>query len=167
LTRARLGYPGCRPPSKEINLSDENYPADRENFGEASLGEAEAEDSPDDPEMIEGEEGAAPDAMTDVPALDPARTDDADEQAEAGRIGGRTNTEHYPPEERPVVEGGEGQAEGFELAEEELIENASHGDGRANPLGDRFTPEEAEAEDLASYGEPDRENVSEDVENEH
>jgi hypothetical protein len=153
-------------------LSDENYPADRENFGEASLGEAEAENSPDDPEMIEGEEGAAPDEVTDVPALDPAPTDDAEEQAEAaaveaGRIGGRTDTEHYPPEERPVVEGGEGQAEGFELAEEELIENASHGEGTAHPFGDRFTPEEAESEDLASYGEADDEHVSENVEDDH
>jgi hypothetical protein len=31
-------------------------------------------------------------------------------------------------EQRPLEEGGEGESEGFELAEEELIEHASHGD---------------------------------------
>ncbi len=30
--------------------------------------------------------------------------------------------------ERPLVEAGEGEAEGFELSERELIEHASHGD---------------------------------------
>lgn len=157
-------------------MPDENYPADREHFGEASLGEAEAENSPNDPEMILGEEGvegeAAGDELTDVPALDPVPTDAADEQAEAAaaeaaEIGGHTNTEHLPPEQRPLAEGGEGEAEGFELAQEQLIENASHGDGTGSPLGDRFTPEEAAAKDLASYGEADEVHVSENVEDDH
>ena len=154
-------------------MPDENPQADRENFGEASLGEAEAENSPNDPEMIEGEGGAAGEAeLTDVPALDPVPTDEADVEAEAAaaeaaEIGGHTNTEHLPPEQRPLAEGGEGEAEGFELAQEQLIENASHGDGTGSPLGDRFTPEEAAAEGLASYGEADEEHVSEDVEDDH
>lgn len=33
--------------------------------------------------------------------------------------------------QRPVEESGEGESEGFELAEEELIEHASHGDQHA------------------------------------
>ena len=56
-------------------------------------------------------------------------------------------------EMRPVYEAGGGEAEGFEQAEEQLIENASHGEG--NPARDEF-PAEAES-DLAGaeYGEPD------------
>jgi hypothetical protein len=56
---------------------------------------------------------------------------------------------------RPVEEAGGGEAEGFEEAEEELVEEASHGEGRWDPESDALTPE-IEA-DLASseYGEPD------------
>lgn len=48
--------------------------------------------------------------------------------AEAGRIGGVAGDEHLDPARRPVIEGGGGEAEGFEEAEELLIEHASHGD---------------------------------------
>jgi hypothetical protein len=56
--------------------------------------------------------------------------------AEAARIGGRTSSEPPPVEDvdeahRPLVEAGEGEAEGFEQAEQELIEHASHGDQHA------------------------------------
>ena len=51
-------------------------------------------------------------------------------------------------------EAGGGESEGFELAEEELVENAE-GVGEGDPLEDRFTPEEDEAEDGPAYGEPD------------
>jgi hypothetical protein len=54
---------------------------------------------------------------------------------------------------RPVEEAGGGEAEGFEEAEEELIEQATHGDNRWDPETDAFTPEEDE--DPAVYGEPD------------
>ncbi len=55
--------------------------------------------------------------------------------AEAAAIGGRVSSE--PPTEfeaqmseaqRPLSEAGEGESEGFELAEMELQEHASHGD---------------------------------------
>ncbi len=55
--------------------------------------------------------------------------------AEAAAIGGRVSSE--PPSEfeqtmseadRPLSEAGEGESEGFELAEQELVEHASHGD---------------------------------------
>jgi hypothetical protein len=65
---------------------------------------------------------------------------------------------------RAVYEGGGGEAEGFELAEQELIENASHSDYGADPLADRFTPEVEADESTAAYGEPDQEDVSEVVE---
>jgi hypothetical protein len=48
--------------------------------------------------------------------------------AAAGRIGGVAGDEGLDPAQRPVIEAGGGYAEGFELAEEELIEHASHGD---------------------------------------
>jgi hypothetical protein len=48
---------------------------------------------------------------------------------EAARIGGEVPSEKgLDPAQRPLVESGEGVAEGFELAEEDLIEHASHGD---------------------------------------
>ncbi|HXE45250.1 MAG TPA: hypothetical protein VN635_08630 [Conexibacter sp.] len=48
--------------------------------------------------------------------------------AEAARIGGVAGDEGLDPARRPVIEGGGGEAEGFEEAEEALIEHASHGD---------------------------------------
>jgi hypothetical protein len=151
-------------------LSDPNAPEDREHFGEASLGDAQSETDfdPIDPNRpVEEEE------LTDVPALDPAPEDAAVEEAEeeaaaeAGAIGGVTGEERIPDAERPLAEAGEGVAEGFEQSEEDLIEAASHGDPAGNPLGDRFTPEDAESEGLAEYGEPDREYTSEDKADDH
>jgi hypothetical protein len=43
-------------------------------------------------------------------------------------------------ERAPVEEAGGGESEGFELAEEELVENAV-GVGEGDPLEDSFTPE--------------------------
>jgi hypothetical protein len=58
----------------------------------------------------------------------------------------------------PVREAGGGEAEGFEEAEEALIENAQHGDdaGEGIPRLERLGDEEAEP-DLATYGEADEE----------
>ena len=53
--------------------------------------------------------------------------------AEAGAVGGPGADTDLDPEERPVVEGGGGVAEGFERAEDELIEHASHGDPAPDP----------------------------------
>jgi len=155
-------------------LSDENDPADREHFGEASLGEAQSDDPPDDPEMLEDvADPASEEELTDVPALEPLPVDaTADEQeeaagAEAGAIGGADPNARLPESQRPLAEAGEGEAEGFELAEEALIESASHGDPSGNPIGDRFTAEEAESEGLSSYGDADDEHVSESTDDDH
>jgi hypothetical protein len=58
--------------------------------------------------------------------------------AEARDIGGRPTSEppgvdadQLDPAQAPLIEAGEGESEGFELAEEELIEHASHGDEHA------------------------------------
>ncbi len=49
--------------------------------------------------------------------------------AEAAMIGGGTASEiDVDPAQRALIESGQGVAEGFELAEEDLIEHASHGD---------------------------------------
>jgi hypothetical protein len=58
-------------------------------------------------------------------------------------------------ERRPLEEAGEGEAEGFEQAEQELIENAEHGENRWDPETNAFTPEEESDRSTARYGEPD------------
>ena len=58
-------------------------------------------------------------------------------------------------EQRPLEEAGEGEAEGFEQAEQELIEAAEHGENRWDPEEDAFTPEEESDSSTAAYGEPD------------
>lgn len=59
---------------------------------------------------------------------------------------------------RPVREAGGGEAEGFEEAEAELIEHASHGDSGPDPTHLAGEPEElADVE----YGEADHEQSSE------
>jgi hypothetical protein len=58
-------------------------------------------------------------------------------------------------EQRPLEEAGEGEAEGFEQAEQELVEAATHGDGGVDPATDAFEPEEESDLSTASYSEPD------------
>jgi len=48
--------------------------------------------------------------------------------SEAAGIGGVAGDEDLDPAERPVREAGGGEAEGFEMAEDDLVEHASHGD---------------------------------------
>lgn len=56
-------------------------------------------------------------------------------------------------ERRPLEEAGQGEAEGFEQAEADLIDNAEHGDGHGIPEPDQFGVEAEQ--DPAVYGEPD------------
>ena len=94
-------------------------------------------------------------------ALSEMRVDEetAAAAAEAGAIGGRGGAEGVPEEERPRVESGQGEAEGFELAEQELIEAASHGDPAPDPTTMAGRPEAERSN--AEYGEADEERVSE------
>lgn len=154
---------------------DPNSPADRENFGEASLGEAASESDPDpfdERDAYEEEEEiaeAAGEVVTDVPAFAPDPSEaillEEEELAreEAGAIGGVSGDEGFPEAERPLAEAGEGESEGFELAEEALIEAASHGSGNNNPLGDRSTIDEERLDGMAEYGEADHERSSEEI----
>jgi len=72
--------------------------------------------------------------------------------AEAGSIGGHRD-ESVDEGERPVSEGGGGEAEGFEQSEQALIDEAEHGQ-RHNPLTEAGEPETEDPQ--AEYGEPDR-----------
>jgi hypothetical protein len=60
-------------------------------------------------------------------------------------------------ERRAVEEAGGGESEGFELAEQELIEHASHGDEHATS---RITQDAGPDEETSDsvYGEADEEN---------
>jgi hypothetical protein len=79
-----------------------------------------------------------------------------DEEAEAAReaagIGGTVPQDTDDPAEAPLLEGGEGVAEGFELAEKDLEDIAEHGDQHRFPDG-MSQPEEPQDPD--EYSEPD------------
>jgi hypothetical protein len=70
----------------------------------------------------------------------------------AARLASRRREEH-----RAVDEAGGGVSEGFELAEADLIEHASHGDQHTTApiMRDRGRPEVEDAHDV--HGEPDSE----------
>jgi len=106
------------------------------------------EETPDDPLVREEEDAAA---------------------AEAGGIGGRAP--EYEDEEgdvvdeetRPLIESGEGVGEGFETAESDLREAATHGENRYDPSTQDFGDEESAGEGDAVSGEPDQIDVTETV----
>jgi len=84
--------------------------------------------------------------------------------AEAAAIGGRgpeiaglNPDEQLDESLRPVYEAGGGEQEGFELAEYDLVRNASHDDGAAFPERDGFTPEPEAGLASIEYAEPDEE----------
>ena len=118
------------------------------------------------PALPESETERAEWAEAHIPEMDflaPTSTTDAivaEEEAaaaaEAALIGGVVPHDSDGPAMDHVYQAGGGEAEGFEAAEEDLIENATHGDGEGNPIRDAIDVE-AEA-DLSSavYGEADR-----------
>ncbi|HWC25514.1 MAG TPA: hypothetical protein VG474_02920 [Solirubrobacteraceae bacterium] len=72
-------------------------------------------------------------------------------------VGGVDPEETLDEAMRPVYEAGGGEAEGFELAERDLVRNASHDDGEAFPELDGFTPERESDRSSAEFGEADQE----------
>ena len=100
-----------------------------------------------------------PEPRESDPDEDLVRREEDAAAAEAGAIGGPGSNEDLPEAERPLAEAGEGYAEGFEEAERELIQNASHGDAAPDPTALAGEPE-AERSD-AEYGEADRVESSE------
>jgi hypothetical protein len=86
--------------------------------------------------------------------------------AEAAAIGGHVSSDPDPIERvdeahRPLEEAGEGESEGFELAEQELIEHASHGDMHAARRAIEDAPNEVDDARAAEGGEADAEYSSE------
>jgi hypothetical protein len=87
--------------------------------------------------------------------------------AEAGAIGGRVSSEPEAASggideaQRPLVEAGQGEAEGFEQAEQALIEHASHGDQHAARRAIEDAPSESDDTLASGDGEADREYSSE------
>jgi hypothetical protein len=75
--------------------------------------------------------------------------------AEAAAIGGPAPDYEGDEEDRPLEEGGEGVAEGFEESERELIESAEHGDPRFSPDANPAEPEVESDRSTAVYGEAD------------
>lgn len=69
--------------------------------------------------------------------------------------------ERHRKEREAVDEAGGGQSEGFELAEQELIEHTSHGDGHtpSKISQDAYAEGDDESSD-ADYGEADAEHLS-------
>ena len=75
--------------------------------------------------------------------------------AEASEIGGPDPNPDADPATRPLAQAGEGESEGFELAEQDLQRNASHDGPGGNPALDAFTPE-SESDQLPGRGCPER-----------
>ncbi len=78
--------------------------------------------------------------------------EEAEAAEEAAAIGGKVEPDTDDPAEAPLIEAGEGESEGFELAEKDLEDIAEHGDEHRFPDG-MSQPEEPQ--DLDEYGEPD------------
>ena len=72
-------------------------------------------------------------------------------------VGGADTAEPIDPAMIPVYEAGGGEGEGFELAERDLVRNASHDDGEGFPERDAFTPERESDLSPAEYAEADEE----------
>jgi hypothetical protein len=99
--------------------------------------------------------------MTDErPEDDPLVSDEERAAAaEAAGIGGRRPDYDVDDDadeaSRPLEEAGEGESEGFELAEHDLIEEASHGEEGRSPELDAFEGEVESDEADSVYGEAD------------
>jgi hypothetical protein len=77
-------------------------------------------------------------------------------------MGFDTDSDDPDPAFAPLIEAGEGESEGFELSEQELVEHATHGDERSDTeiLLDADDRQEEDAGD--PYGEADAESHDDD-----
>jgi hypothetical protein len=104
-------------------------------------------------ERSEAAEKTVPEPAPDDDAL--VAEEEAAAAAEAGGIGGPHLHDADDPAFEASYEAGGGEAEGFEAAERELEDNATHGGGRGDPLRDAMTPEVESDEETAIDGEAD------------
>ncbi len=104
-----------------------------------------------------------------MPEADSEREQEQAAAAEAARIGGSPSDHAEPIDEaqRPLEEAGQGESEGFELAERELIEHASHGDQHAARRAAEDAPSTSDDDRAARGGEADSEYSSELPEGDH
>ena len=98
------------------------------------------EDRPDDP-LLRREEDAAAREAAGIGGARPDYEDEEDLQASEA--------------ERPLAEGGEGVEEGFEIAEDDLEEAASHEENRYDPSTADFGDEESAGDADVEPGEAD------------
>jgi len=117
----------------------------------------------------EDRERTSMDRDLDTPEDPLLRREEAAAAREAAGIGGARpdyeNEEDLPADEadRPLAEGGEGFEEGFEIAEDDLEEAASHEENRYDPSDAGFGDEESAGDADAISGEPDEIDVTETV----
>jgi hypothetical protein len=120
-------------------------------------------------ENEEDRERTSMDVDEDTPQDPLLRREEAAAAREAGGIGGARpdyeNEEDLQASEaeRPLAEGGEGFEEGFEIAEDDLEEAASHEENRYDPSTQDFGDEESAGDADAVSGEPDEIDVTETV----
>jgi hypothetical protein len=74
--------------------------------------------------------------------------------AEAAGVGGDAPVESDDPAQQPLIEAGEGESEGFELAEQKLVDIASHGDQHRFSGRVASPPEEPESAERGEADEP-------------
>lgn len=101
-----------------------------------------------------------PEDRDDAKSWERRAREEADAAArEAGRIGGPGSPQTPDEEDQPLAEAGGGVAEGFEQAEQDLIEHASHGEPAPDPSHEAFEVEPDE-EGTAQRGSRDHEHSS-------
>ncbi|MDP2713104.1 MAG: hypothetical protein Q8O56_17980 [Solirubrobacteraceae bacterium] len=101
-------------------------------------------DDDDDPDFATREEWEAARAAAAIGGVGPD-------------VGGADPAETVDPALRPVYEAGGGEADGFELAERDLVRNATHDDGAGFPERDAFTAEAESDLSPAEFAEADEE----------
>jgi hypothetical protein len=151
---AAVPEPPIAPPPVETPGPSVTPPAQPESDTERA---ERAEATTPDPEILRRQAGGPIDELVEAETAAAA--------AEARGIGG-PGVEDAPgdPAMEAVYEAGGGEQEGFELAERDLIDNATHGGGHGDPSRDAFTPELESDISTARYGEADEEKISEVVE---
>ena len=128
-------------------------------LGDPAVAAALEEAGPEVRELV------AEEALADRPSSDPRderiAREEAAAAAEARAIGGPADRDAEDPAMEPVHQAGGGEQDGWELAERDLVENATHGDGGANPIRDAIAPEAESDRSPAVYGEEDHVRSSE------
>jgi hypothetical protein len=105
-----------------------------------------------------------------MPEANSEREQEEAAAAEAARIGGSPTSDDVDSvdeAQRPLDEAGQGESEGFEQAERELIEHASHGDQHAARRAVENAPSTSDDDRAAAGGDADAEYSSELPEGDH